>query len=362
MHPAREVYDDRRNAASGVLQRLAALSAKIDRNSTIVRGWLVLTSLAVASSRTSAAALQTLDPVEEATAGLGLVGRRSHTVWCHGSLQRVATRGWVAIPGATLGSSDGCALRVVGLVIFIEKRIHLGSLCLWDDPRAMRTIVESIGACNIAIASLRRSDAWTFSVLSPRLRNATEALGNWLLATEAGISHGFLGLHILLDGLSWCGCALEEGGSSQTVRLLSVDDLTGLGVEFCFDSRFLPLSRLGRSKVWESLSASSVEPVEIDVFVERPWAAKRVVRRVQGESLHGSTNVLLSVAMRLYSVVRTIVVNHARSVDTSHVQLVNQIETLRPANLALGAAGLAVLGTFLSLPPALPAPSLLVVI
>jgi hypothetical protein len=38
MHPAREVYDDRRNAASGVLQRLAALSAKIDRNSTIVRG------------------------------------------------------------------------------------------------------------------------------------------------------------------------------------------------------------------------------------------------------------------------------------------------------------------------------------
>jgi hypothetical protein len=64
--------------------------------------------------------------------------------------------------------------------------------------------------------------------------------------------------------------------------------------------------------------------------------------------------------MGLYSVVGAVVVNHARSVDASHVELVDEIETLGPADALPARLGvLSVLDTFLALLAALPTPALL---
>jgi hypothetical protein len=63
--------------------------------------------------------------------------------------------------------------------------------------------------------------------------------------------------------------------------------------------------------------------------------------------------------MGLHSVVRSIVVDHARSVDASHIEFVNEIKTLRPADLlAARFAVLAVSSTLFALLAALPAPAL----
>jgi hypothetical protein len=78
--------------------------------------------------------------------------------------------------------------------------------------------------------------------------------------------------------------------------------------------------------------------------------------------MHGCALVFLTVAVGLHGVVRSVVVDHARSVDASHIEFVDKIETLRPAN-ALSArfavlAVFAILGTLFALLATLPAPAL----
>jgi hypothetical protein len=59
--------------------------------------------------------------------------------------------------------------------------------------------------------------------------------------------------------------------------LLSMDDVgAALNAELRLRSRLLPLG-LGASIVGEALCAPAVNPVEIDLGVERSGAAKRVV-------------------------------------------------------------------------------------
>jgi hypothetical protein len=143
------------------------------------------------------------------------------------------------------------------------------------------------------------------------------------------------------------------------VRLLSVHNvLTTLGAELAGgDDRLLPLG-LGSSKVGEALCTPPVNPVKIDLLVQGSWAAKRVVCWAYGESGHGSTLVLLPVAVRLDSVVGTIVVDHAGPVDARDVELIDEIQALRLADSLRGAARLDV-ARALSLPATLAAPSVL---
>jgi hypothetical protein len=77
--------------------------------------------------------------------------------------------------------------------------------------------------------------------------------------------------------------------------------------------------------------------------------------------MHGGALILLTVAVRLYSVVRSIVVDHARSVNAGHIEFVDEVETLRSTNTLsiLVFAIFAIFGTLFTLLATLPAPALL---
>jgi hypothetical protein len=77
--------------------------------------------------------------------------------------------------------------------------------------------------------------------------------------------------------------------------------------------------------------------------------------------MHGGALVLLAVAMGLHSVVRSIVVDHARSVDASHIEFVDKVETLWFADTlsVLVLAILTILATLFTLLATLPTPALL---
>jgi hypothetical protein len=66
--------------------------------------------------------------------------------------------------------------------------------------------------------------------------------------------------------------------------------------------------------------------------------------------MHRSTLILLAVAVRLNSVVGPVVVDHAGSVDTGDIELVNQVKTLRLTHFLRRAARLAITLPFLPLP------------
>jgi hypothetical protein len=74
--------------------------------------------------------------------------------------------------------------------------------------------------------------------------------------------------------------------------------------------------------------------------------------------MHRCALVLLTVPVGLHSIVWSIVVDHARSVDASHIEFVDEIKTLWPAD-TLSVLIFTIFGTLFALFATLPAPALL---
>jgi hypothetical protein len=124
------------------------------------------------SSRTSSPSLERLHAVEKTPAGLRLaVGGwwRPNAVGRDSSVQGVAA--WGRGPCVSFRGIYGSTLRVVRLVVLVEKRILLCRFGFRDCSCTVRTI----GTCR-TVTSFWGSNAGSIRSESPRLRDAPEPL------------------------------------------------------------------------------------------------------------------------------------------------------------------------------------------